>query len=160
MSFLLWVSFIHDMDVYDVIKNKKDIAYKFSLVLIHKINQFDILRCHGRCSHAKFTEKIKYLISWKFYTFCIQEIHTWQGGIYEQLASEKQRLRKEIGCKLLHCDKLLTMWLKLKHSLMHIILTYRIRDLFGSDFNMAVWRIFIGSPNLNHAVLSRTYEMN
>ena len=23
-----------------------------------------------------------------------------------------------------------------------------------------IWRIFIGSPNLNHAVLTRTHEMN
>ena len=37
---------------------------------------------------------------------------------------------------------------------------YRIRGLFGGDFNLAVWRIFIGSPNLNHAVLTRTHKMN
>ena len=39
-------------------------------------------------------------------------------------------------------------------------LTYRIRGLFGSDFNLAVWQIFVGSPNLNHAVLTCTHEMN
>ena len=33
---------------------------------------------------------------------------------------------------------------------------YRIRGLFGGDFNLAVRRIFIGSPNLNHAVLTHT----
>ena len=32
--------------------------------------------------------------------------------------------------------------------------------LFGSDFNLAVWRICIGLPNLNHAVLTHTYKMN
>ena len=37
---------------------------------------------------------------------------------------------------------------------------YRIRGLFGGGFNLAVWQIFIGSPNLNHAVLPRTHEMN
>ena len=39
-------------------------------------------------------------------------------------------------------------------------ITYRICGLFGGDFNSAVWQIFIGSPNLNHAVLTRTHEMN
>ena len=38
--------------------------------------------------------------------------------------------------------------------------SYRICGLFGGDFNLAVWRFFIGSPNLNYAVLTRTYEMN
>ena len=38
--------------------------------------------------------------------------------------------------------------------------TYHIHGLFGGDFNLAVWQIFIGSPNLNHAVLTRTHEMN
>ena len=38
--------------------------------------------------------------------------------------------------------------------------TYCICGLFGDDFNFAVWRIFIGSPNLNHAILTHTYEMN
>ena len=37
---------------------------------------------------------------------------------------------------------------------------YRICGLFGGDFNLAVWQIFIGSPNLNHAVLTRTHKMN
>ena len=37
---------------------------------------------------------------------------------------------------------------------------YRIRGLFGGDFNLVVRRIFIGSPNLNHAVLTHTHEMN
>ena len=37
---------------------------------------------------------------------------------------------------------------------------YRIRGLFGSDFNLAVWQIFIGLPNLNHVILTRTHEMN
>ena len=37
---------------------------------------------------------------------------------------------------------------------------YRIRGLFGGDFNLAVWQIFIGLPNLNHAVLTRTHKMN
>ena len=31
---------------------------------------------------------------------------------------------------------------------------YHVRGLFGGDFNLAVWRIFIGSPNLNYAVLT------
>ena len=37
---------------------------------------------------------------------------------------------------------------------------YHIRGLFGGDFNLAVWRIFIGLPNLNYAILTRTHEMN
>ena len=37
---------------------------------------------------------------------------------------------------------------------------YCIRGLFGGDFNLAVWQIFVGSPNLNHAVLTRTHKMN
>ena len=37
---------------------------------------------------------------------------------------------------------------------------YCIRGLFGGDFNLAVRRIFISSPNLNHAVLTRIHEMN
>ena len=37
---------------------------------------------------------------------------------------------------------------------------YRIRGLFGCDFNLAVWQIFIGSPNINHAVLTCTHKMN
>ena len=37
---------------------------------------------------------------------------------------------------------------------------YRIRGLFGGDFNLAVWQKFIGLPNLNHAVLTRTHKMN
>ena len=41
-----------------------------------------------------------------------------------------------------------------------IIIVYRIRGLFGGDFNLVVWRIFIGSPNLNHAVLTCTHKMN
>ena len=44
---------------------------------------------------------------------------------------------------------------------LHLICSYyRIRGLFGGDFNLAVWRIFIGSPNLNYAVLTRTHKMN
>ena len=37
---------------------------------------------------------------------------------------------------------------------------YRVRGSFGGDFNLVVWQIFIGSPNLNHAVLTRTHKMN
>ena len=40
------------------------------------------------------------------------------------------------------------------------ITKYRIRGLFGGDFNLTVWRIFIGLPNLNHTILTRTHEMN
>ena len=29
---------------------------------------------------------------------------------------------------------------------------YRIRGLFGGHFNLVVWQIFIGSPNLNYAI--------
>ena len=35
-----------------------------------------------------------------------------------------------------------------------------VRGLFGSDFNLAVWQIFIGSPNLNYAILTPTHKMN
>ena len=37
---------------------------------------------------------------------------------------------------------------------------YCTRGLFGGDFNLAVWQIFIGSPSLNHTVLTRTHEIN
>ena len=37
---------------------------------------------------------------------------------------------------------------------------YHIRGLFGSDFNLVVWQIFIGSLNLNYAILTFTHEMN
>ena len=30
----------------------------------------------------------------------------------------------------------------------------------GGAFNLMVWQIFIGLPNLNHAILTRTHEMN
>ena len=46
----------------------------------------------------------------------------------------------------------LLVFLKLKCTVI-----YRIRGLFGGDFNLAVWRISIGSPNLNHAVSTHTY---
>ena len=41
-----------------------------------------------------------------------------------------------------------------------MLLIYCIRGLFGGDFNLAVWQIFIGSPNLNHAVFTCTHKMN
>ena len=35
-----------------------------------------------------------------------------------------------------------------------ILLTlYHIRGLFGGDFNLVVWQIFVGSPNLNYAIV-------
>ena len=37
---------------------------------------------------------------------------------------------------------------------------YCISGLIGGDFNLAVWLIFIGLPNLNHAILTRTHIMN
>ena len=37
---------------------------------------------------------------------------------------------------------------------------YRICGLFGSDFNLAVGQIFIGLPNINHAILTPIHEMN
>ena len=45
-----------------------------------------------------------------------------------------------------------------RHSTIHT--KYRIRGLFGDDFNLVVWKIFIGSPNLNRAILTFTHEMN
>ena len=48
----------------------------------------------------------------------------------------------------------------IQHLTNDIIMSYHIHGLFGGDFNLAVWQIFIGSPNLNHAVLPRTHEMN
>ena len=38
--------------------------------------------------------------------------------------------------------------------------TVYIHGLFGGDLNLAVWQIFIGLPNLNHAVLTHTHEIN
>ena len=37
---------------------------------------------------------------------------------------------------------------------------YRIRGLFGNDLIWQFGLIFIGLPNLNHAVLTCTHEMN
>ena len=37
---------------------------------------------------------------------------------------------------------------------------YRIHGLFGGNFNLAVWRIFIDLPNLNHTILTHIHEMN
>ena len=37
---------------------------------------------------------------------------------------------------------------------------YCIHGLFGSDFNLAVWQIFIGPTNLNYTVLTPTHKMN
>ena len=39
----------------------------------------------------------------------------------------------------------------------HNINEYRIHGLFGGDFNLTVW---IGSLNLNHAILTLTHKMN
>ena len=36
-------------------------------------------------------------------------------------------------------------------------LNYRIRGLFGCDFNLAVWRITSKSPNLNRAILKAIF---
>ena len=45
--------------------------------------------------------------------------------------------------------------------LYHGILTiYHICGLLGGDFNLAVWQIFIGLPNLNYAILTPTHEMS
>ena len=40
------------------------------------------------------------------------------------------------------------LWLKVK---------YRIRGIFGGDFNLAVWRITSESPNLSHAILKAIF---
>ena len=37
---------------------------------------------------------------------------------------------------------------------------YCIHGLFGVGFNFAIWQIFIGLPNLNHATLTCTNKMN
>ena len=34
-------------------------------------------------------------------------------------------------------------------NLTYIIMRYRIRSLFGGDFNLAVWQFFVCLPNLN-----------
>ena len=41
-----------------------------------------------------------------------------------------------------------------------MFLIYRISGLFGGDFNLAAWQIFIALPNSNHVVLTLTHEMN
>ena len=48
----------------------------------------------------------------------------------------------------------------MKQLISNWFLYYRICGLFGSDFNLVVWRAFAGLPNLNHAVLTRIHEMN
>ena len=37
---------------------------------------------------------------------------------------------------------------------------YHIWGLFGDDFNLLVWRIFIGLPNLNYTILTPSHEIN
>ena len=37
---------------------------------------------------------------------------------------------------------------------------YCIHGLFGGDFNLTVWQIFIGLPNLNYTVVTPTHETN
>ena len=37
------------------------------------------------------------------------------------------------------------------------VYVYRIRGLFGDDFNLAVWQITSESPNLSHAILKVTF---
>ena len=34
---------------------------------------------------------------------------------------------------------------------LHACTIYRIRSLFGGDFNLTVWRFFVCPPNLNNA---------
>ena len=36
---------------------------------------------------------------------------------------------------------------------------YRMHGLFGGDFNLAVWQIFIGSPNLSCTIVTPTHEI-
>ena len=50
-------------------------------------------------------------------------------------------------------------WCLFTPHMMAIRMIYRIRGLFGGDFNLVVWQIFIGSPNLNHAILTCTHKM-
>ena len=40
---------------------------------------------------------------------------------------------------------------------MYVCTTYRIRSLFGGDFNLVVWRFFIRPANLNNANIVYSY---
>ena len=74
----------------------------------------------------------------------------------------------ELQCLVGTSRSILVNFVKIKQVLLMATLfnisleskNYRIRGLFGGDFNLGVWRIFIWSPNLNHTILSRTHEMN
>ena len=50
--------------------------------------------------------------------------------------------------------------IQLSSLFIHCGMSYHIRGLFGGDFNLVVWRIFIGLLNLNYAILTPTHEMN
>ena len=43
------------------------------------------------------------------------------------------------------------------HLFTHLLNKYRIRGLFGDDFNLAVWQITSESPNLSHAILKAIF---
>jgi len=71
-------------------------------------------------------------ISWKFTT----ALAPWQGGFYERLVGlVKQSLRRGIGCKLLHWDKLLTMLTEVEAIINTRPLTYVYGD-FLSGFTL------------------------
>ena len=40
---------------------------------------------------------------------------------------------------------------------LHSIIMYCICGLFGGDFNLVVWQITSGSPNLSHAILIKQF---
>ena len=42
---------------------------------------------------------------------------------------------------------------------MHDTSIYRIRGLFGGDFNLAVWQIISESPNLSRAILKVIFKI-
>ena len=45
-------------------------------------------------------------------------------------------------------------------STFYIYTGYTVYVVFGGDFILVVWQVFIGSLNLNHAVLTHTHGMN
>jgi len=80
MVSLLWVSFVQHKqfgDVYAAIENRRKHCLKMQLGL--EIDDFGILRCHGRYLNSNLTEEMKYpkLLPHQeyFMQFVIQEVH-------------------------------------------------------------------------------------
>ena len=95
---LLWVSYVQHRryrDVFAAIENNKKHCLQMQLGL--KSDQFNILYCHGRYSHAELTEEMKYpklLPRHEHFTYLvIQEVH--QRLIHAGVSHTLSQIRQE-----------------------------------------------------------------